>query len=251
MESTAFQHEYHKLHVGIRNGVEHLAIEAYSKDLVCEQVKNKVTSTADQDKRATAFLDAVKDRIRANSRAFYKFVELLREQAVYQSLAESLEERMHPSPVAESSREDAAPRRDMPAHGEHLPSSWRKESIPGERSVLPFLSQPLQRRDIDSGTLPRPLPNQKAEPHPLAMDPSSFNSPESSLSSVSTDSEDSLSEFSPFSGSAEVTVRTTAPTPVTEQSVAGPGGKPPVQPGTTKDSSQGQNKLTVSHCGCA
>ena len=239
MEYTAFHQEYHRLHTGIRNGVESLAIEAWSKDLVCEQVKNKATSTTtDKDERAKAFLDEVGDRIKTDWRAFDKFVGLLREQAAYEHLAKNLESRKReldslPKAVTESQRDDQYDaRRAMPdRHDSPFLNSGRNAN------VKPFPSHHHRGSTTSGG--PRPIPERKTDPHPLGPDPSSVGRVRS-FSWNSTDSEESPGEFSEFSGS-QVAVLTTAPTPVSEERERG------IAKAVSQSQSHNGEKLTVSH----
>ena len=90
--SRIFQKHFSELlNVLSKQGMDELVAEAYSKDLVSDQIMQVVLSSdGTSTKKAYAFLSAIQAQMKTDPTTFDSFVEILRLQPAYQPLADKL-----------------------------------------------------------------------------------------------------------------------------------------------------------------
>ena len=94
-EAKAFKKLLAILRSGLQSqGVQELAVQVFSKEMISESVKMKVTSRVlplDEGERTSILLDAIYDQIKVKRDIYYQFADILRETQAFKGLVETLE----------------------------------------------------------------------------------------------------------------------------------------------------------------
>ena len=90
---TVIREHFHELVDAVsRLGMLDVTLQAYSKGLITDEVKNTVLSVngTSEGVRANILVSAIKERIKGDPSAFDAFVEILRSEPAYKHLADKL-----------------------------------------------------------------------------------------------------------------------------------------------------------------
>ncbi len=92
-EVSAFQALYSDLKAVLKSGVGDLADKAFSKGLISEEVKSRVTSrlvSLTEGERTQIFLNAINNRIKVDRSAFEDFLTILEDEPAFSTIGQRL-----------------------------------------------------------------------------------------------------------------------------------------------------------------